>query len=96
LGISPSHQSDIELGRRRPLRLGQIERCTKFLGLTDLQLQDLLSAALVDRRSIDLPLDDKAPSAIDAGVALMRAWPKMSGHEHTALIEFLKELMGND
>lgn len=94
LGMPATNLSDIELGRRQPLRVDLIERAAKVLELTESQVDELVAAAAESRGAIELPLDGRTHAA-ELGAALMREWPTMTTDDVERLSAFVRELGSN-
>jgi len=92
LGIAASYLSDVELGRRHPFRTETIERCGEILGLSNDQVGELIAAASVQRRAVELPLDPTNQAAVDAGAALMREWPNYSSEAYRQIKALAEQL----
>jgi hypothetical protein len=86
--------SDIELGRRQPLRVEMIERAAKVLALTEAQVDELVAAAAESRGAIELPLDGRTHAA-EFGAALMREWSTMTPDDVERLNALVRELGSN-
>ncbi len=92
LDIAPSYLSDVELGRRHPFRVDAIERCAQIMQLDAIEARDLIAAASVQRGAIELPVDPGNQQAVEAGAALMCAWPTLSTENYLELSEFIKRV----
>lgn len=94
LGMPATNLSDVELGRRQPLRVELIERAAKVLELTEAQVDELVAAAAESRGAIELPLDGRTHAA-EFGVALMREWSTMTPDDVERLNALMRELGSN-
>jgi len=95
LDVAPSYLSDIELGRRPPLRADLIRRCATLLDLDDRGLDELLEAATVERDTFELPVEHHIPESIELSATLMREWTQMSPDNKRAVTNFVRELKQN-
>jgi transcriptional regulator with XRE-family HTH domain len=95
LGMSATNLSDVELGRRQPLRVDQIERAAKILTLTEPQVDGLVTAAAATRGAIELRLDDCRRDAAAFGAILMREWSTMSHDDVEQLNALVRKLGSN-
>jgi transcriptional regulator with XRE-family HTH domain len=91
LGMPATNLSDIELGRRQPLRIELIERAAKVLELSEAQVNELAATAAESRGSIELPLDGRTHAA-EFGATLMREWSTMTQEDVERLNELVREL----
>lgn len=94
LGMPATNLSDVELGRRQPLRVDQIERAAKILELTESQVDELVTAAAAARGAIELPLDGRRHAA-EFGATLMREWPTMTPDDVEKLDALVRQLGSN-
>jgi transcriptional regulator with XRE-family HTH domain len=75
LGVSVTYISDVERGKRAPLRPERIEKVAKYLNADP---ADLLDAAGRSRGVFELDAAAVSPKAREVGAALMRGWPGFS------------------
>lgn len=90
--VAPSYLSDVELGRRHPFKAEAIERIAAALPLSAAEVDALLTAASVERGGFELPVNRQNQAAVEAGAALVRAWPTLSDDAYREIQRLVERL----
>jgi transcriptional regulator with XRE-family HTH domain len=88
LGVSVAYISDVERGRRSPLRADRIEEVAKYLHV---DAAELAAAAASSRGVYELPATGVTSKARAVGAALMRGWPTLSEEKLAEIESIIKK-----
>ena len=90
--VAPSYLSDIELGRRNPLKKESIDQLAGVLDLSKADVDALLDAAQADRGQFEIPADRRNAAAYEFGAALAREWTSMNSGDYQQLMQVLERI----
>lgn len=92
MDVAPSYLSDIEHGRRNPLKKEAIEQLVRILDLNKADQDALIDAAQAVRGQFDIPADPQNAAAYTFGAALAREWTSMNSGDYEKLMTVLEQI----